>query len=88
MDDTFLVVVRFALDDIPLRVCSNLADAEALATVVANDPQIILRDMAQTWQAMLNVEPDLTYFANVIVLRLLGGAIPVEMVANVYPQEE
>ena len=87
-DDTFLVIARFGHDDIPLQVCTNLADAEALAVVVANDPQIILRDMAQTWQAMLNVEPDLTYFANVIVLRLLGGAIPVEMVALAYPQED
>ena len=87
-DDTFLVIARFGIDDIPLQVCTNLADAEALAVVVANDPEIILRDMEQTWQAMLNVEPDLTYFANVIILRLLGGAIPVEMVGLEYRQED
>ena len=86
-DDTFLVIARFGHDDIPLQVCTNLADAEALAVVVANDPEIILRDMAQTWQAMLNTEPDLTYFANVIVLRLLGGAVPIEMVVNAVPDE-
>ena len=87
-DDTYLVIARFPCDDIPLQVCDNLADAEALAVVVANDPELILRDMAESWQAMHIEEPDIESLAAVVVLRLLGGAVPIEMVVNVTPEDE
>ena len=87
-DDTYLVVARFPCDDIPLQVCDNLADAEALAVVVANDPELILRDMAESWQAMHIEEPDIESLAAVVVLRLLGGAVPIEMVVNATPEDE
>ena len=87
-DDTYLVIARFACDDIPLQVCDNLADAEALAVVVANEPEVILRDMAESWQAMHIKEPDIESLAAVVVLRLLGGAVPIEMVAKAIPKDE
>ena len=87
-DDTYLVVARFPCDDIPLQVCDNLHDAEALAVVVANDPELILRDMAESWQAMHIEEPDIESLAAVVVLRLLGGAVPIEMVVNATPEDE
>ena len=87
-DDTYLVVARFPCDDIPLQVCDNLHDAEALAVVVANDPELILRDMAESWKAMNIDEPDVGYLAAVVVLRLLGGAVPIEMVVNATPEDE
>ena len=87
-DDTYLVVARFACDDIPLQVCDNLADAEALAVVVANDPELILRDMTESWKAMHLSEPDIESLAAVVVLRLLGGAVPIEMVAKAIPKDE
>jgi len=88
MSDRFLVMARFPCDDIPLQVCDNLADAEALAVVVANDPELILRDMAESWKAMNIDEPDVGYLAAVVVLRLLDGAVPIEMAANVIPEDE
>lgn len=87
-DDTYLVVARFPCDDIPLQVCDNLHDAESLAVVVANDPEVILRDMAESWQAMHIEEPDIESLAAVVVLRLLGGAVPIEMVVNATPEDE
>ena len=87
-DDTYLVVARFPCDDIPLQVCDILADAEALAVVVANEPEVILRDMAESWQAMHIKEPDIESLAAVVVLRLLGGAVPIEMVAKAIPKDE
>ena len=87
-DDTYLVVARFACDDIPLQVCDNLADAEALAVVVANEPEVILRDMTESWKAMRLAEPDIASLAEVVVLRLLGGAVPIEMVAKAIPKDE
>lgn len=87
-DDTYLVVARFPCDDIPLQVCDNLHDAESLAVVVANDPELILRDMAESWQAMHIAEPDIESLAAVVVLRLLGGAVPIEMVVDATPEDE
>ena len=87
-DDTYLVIARFPCDDIPLQVCDNLADAEALAVVVANEPELILRDMAESWKAMGNEKPDVQWLASVIVLRLLGGAVPIELMVNAVPQED
>ena len=87
-DDTYLVVARFPCDDIPLQVCDNLHDAESLAVVVANDPKLILRDMAESWRAMNLSEPDIESLAAVVVLRLLGGAVPIEMVAKAVPEDE
>ena len=87
-DDTYLVVARFPCDDIPLQVCDNLYDAKSLAVVVANDPELILRDMAESWQAMHIEEPDIESLAAVVVLRLLGGAVPIEMVVNAIPEDE
>ena len=88
VDDTYLVVARFPCDDIPLQVCDNLYDAESLAVVVANEPELILRDMAESWQAMHIEEPDIESLAAVVVLRLLGGAVPIEMVAKAIPKDE
>ena len=87
-DDTYLVVARFPCDDIPLQVCDNLADAESLAVLVANEPEVILRDMAESWQAMHIEEPDIESLAAVVVLRLLGGAVPIEMVVNAIAEDE
>ena len=87
-DDTYLVIARFPCDDIPLQVCDNLHDAEALAVVVANDPELILRDMAESWKAMNIEEPDIESLAAIVVLRLLGGAVPIEMVVNATPEDE
>ena len=87
-DDTYLVIARFPCDDIPLQVCDNLYDAKALAVVVANEPEVILRDMAESWQAMHIEEPDIESLAAVVVLRLLGGAVPIEMVENATPEDE
>ena len=87
-DDTYLVIARFPCDDIPLQVCDNLHDAESLAVVVANDPELILRDMTESWKAMHIEEPDIESLAAVVVLRLLGGAVPIEMVVNATPEDE
>ena len=87
-DDTYLVIARFPCDDIPLQVCDNLADAEALAVVVANEPELILRDMAESWKAMGNEKPDVQWLASVIVLRLLGGVVPIELMVSAVPQED
>ena len=87
-DDTYLVIARFPCDDIPLQVCDNLADAEALAVVVAAEPEVILRDMAESWKAMNLSEPDIESLAVVVVLRLLGGAVPIEMAASATPEDE
>ena len=87
-DDTYLVIARFPCDDIPLQVCDNLHDAESLAVVVANEPELILRDMAESWKAMGNEKPDVGWLASVIVLRLLGGAVPIERVVNAVPPED
>ena len=87
-DDTYLVIARFPCDDIPLQVCDNLADAEALAVVVAAEPEVILRDMAESWKAMNLSEPDIESLAVVVVLRLLGGAVPIEMAASAIPEDE
>ena len=88
MSDRFLVMARFPCDDIPLLVCDNLHDAKTLALTVANEPELILRDMAESWKAMNIDEPDVGYLAAVVVLRLLDGAVPIEMAANVIPEDE
>ena len=87
-DDTYLVVARFSCDDIPLQVCDNLHDAKSLAIVLANEPELILRDMTESWKAMRLAEPDIASLAEVVVLRLLGGAVPIEMVAHATPEDE
>ena len=56
--------------------------------VVANEPEVILRDMAESWKAMHIEEPDIDSLAAVVVLRLLGGAVPIEMVVNAIPEDE
>ena len=88
MSDTFLVLARFACDDIPLQVCDNLHDAKTLAVRVANEPELILRDMAESWMILQNSEPDIDALAAVVVLRLLDGAVPTEMVAKAIPEDE
>ena len=87
-DDTYLVMARFPCDDIPLQVCDNLHDAESLAVVVASEPELILCDMAESWKAMNIEEPDVGSLAAVVVLRLLGGAVPIEMVVDAIPEGE
>ena len=87
MNDTFLVLARFACDDIPLQVCANLHDAKTLALTVASEPELILRDMAESWM-LQNSEPDIDALAAVVVLRLLDGAVPTEMVAMAIPDDE
>ena len=88
MSDTFLVLARFPCDDIPLQVCDNLHDAKTLAVTVANQTALILRDMAQSWKILHNSEPDIDALAAVVVLRLLEGAVPIEMVAKAIPKDE
>ena len=87
MNDTFLVLARFSCDDIPLRVCDNLHDAKTLALTLASEPELILRDMAESWM-LQNSEPDIDALAAVVVLRLLDGAVPTEMVAMAIPDDE
>ena len=88
MNDTFLVLARFACDDIPLQVCANLHDAKTLAVTVASEPELILRYMADSWMILQNSEPDIDALAAVVVLRLLDGAVPTEMVAKAIPEDE
>ena len=73
MNDRFLVMARFSVDDIPLLVCDTLDEAKAVATGIARDPAVLLTTYGGVFHALSIHDPDIVNLAAATVLRLQEG---------------
>ena len=88
MNDRFLVVARFQLDDIPLLVCDTLEEGQTLARRIARDPQLLLSEYGSVFRALSVVKPDIHNLAVVTVLRLRHGRTVDQVSWSIMPAEE
>jgi len=73
MNDRFLVVARFSVDDIPILVCDTMDEAKAVATEIIRQPSVLRTRYQSVFHALSIYTPDIDNLAAATVLRLREG---------------
>lgn len=88
MVDRFLVMARFAVDDIPIMACDTIEEAKAVATGIARDPAVLLTTYGGVFHALSIHSPDIVNLAAATVLRLRDGRLVDAVCWTIIPTEQ
>jgi hypothetical protein len=78
MEDTYLVIARFSMDDVVIECKRDLEVAKQLAAVIADEPETLRGEVGESmaaWFANTKAKARPEDLTQVGILRLLGGVV-------------